>query len=123
VAAAAGDATHGVDAAARRAGFYRRLIEKGTTTALGLAFLVLTAARTTEAVGGRWAEIDLDARLWVVPAERMKARREHRIPLSDATLGILATMRERFPNSDDLFPASHGGRLGGRTLEGFLHRA
>ena len=103
--------------------FYRRLIEKDSTTALGLAFLILTAARTAEAVGGRWSEIDFDARLWVIPAERMKARREHRAVLSDAAMAILMRLRERHPNSDYLFPAAHGGRLGYRTLEGFLHRA
>jgi integrase len=96
---------------------YRRLIEKDTTTALGLAFLILTAARTAEAVGGRWSEIDFDARLWVIPGERMKARREHRVCLSDAAMAILDVMRERHPNSDYLFPAAHGGRLGYRTLD------
>ena len=103
--------------------FYRRLIERDSTTALGLAFLILTAARTAEAVGGRWSEIDFDARLWVIPAERMKARREHRAVLSDAAMAILMRLRDRHPNSDYLFPAAHGGRLGYRTLEGFLHRA
>ena len=103
--------------------FYRRLIERDSTTALGLAFLIFTAARTAEAVGGRWSEIDFDARLWVIPAERMKARREHRAVLSDAAMAILMRLRDRHPNSDYLFPAAHGGRLGYRTLEGFLHHA
>jgi integrase len=101
---------------------YRLLIEKNTTTSLALAFLILTATRSNETLRGRWSDVDAAVRLWVIPAMRMKARREHRVPLSDAAMSILETMRRRYPASDYLFPASHGGQLSNRILEGLLHR-
>jgi integrase len=62
-------------------------------SARALEFAILTAARTGEALGARWGEIDLVAKVWTVPAERMKASREHRVPLSDAALAALAKAR------------------------------
>ena len=56
---------------------------------LSLRFLVLTAARSGEARGGTWAEIDMDAREWRIPGTRMKNGTDHRVPLSDATLAVL----------------------------------
>ena len=54
--------------------------------ARALEFAMLAAARSGEVRGARWAEIDHDAKLWTIPAARMKAGREHRVPLSDAAL-------------------------------------
>ena len=62
-------------------------------TKLAFEFLVLTAARSGEVRGATWEEIDLDQRLWTVPAERMKALAEHRVPLADRCLEILADAR------------------------------
>jgi integrase len=62
-------------------------------SARALEFAALTAARTGEVLGARWGEIDLTAKVWTVPAERMKAAREHRVPLSDAALDVLAKVR------------------------------
>ncbi len=62
-------------------------------SARALEFAILTAARTGEALGARWGEIDLAAKLWTVPAERMKAGREHRVPLSEAALAVLDKVR------------------------------
>ena len=56
---------------------------------LALHYMILTAARPAEARGARWCEIDHEARVWTIPAERMKAGREHRVPLSDAALEVL----------------------------------
>jgi integrase len=61
--------------------------------ARALEFAILTAARTAEVLGARWGELDLDAKIWAVPAGRMKAGREHRVPLSDATLAVLDKVR------------------------------
>jgi integrase len=72
-----------------------------------MVFTILTAARTGEALGARWSEIDLEAGIWTVPAERMKAGLEHRVPLSAAALAILAEQR----NLDDTF-VFPGGRRG-----------
>jgi integrase len=77
--------------------------------ALALEFCILTAARTGEVIGARWNEVDQAERLWTVPRERMKAGREHRVPLSDAALAIvsrLAGMR----HADFVFPGARGGR-------------
>jgi len=60
--------------------------------ARALEFTILCATRTTETLGARWDEIDLNARLWIIPAARTKRDREHRVPLSDAAMGVLEAM-------------------------------
>lgn len=57
--------------------------------ALALEFLILTSARSGEALGARWSEIDFEARTWAIPPSRMKAGKEHRVPLSGRALAIL----------------------------------
>jgi integrase len=61
--------------------------------ARALEFAALTTARTGEVLGARWSEIDLAAKVWAVPADRMKAGREHRVPLSDAALDVLEKVK------------------------------
>jgi integrase len=70
---------------------------------LALEFTLLTAARTGEVVAARWDEIDLTAKVWTVPAERMKAGREHRVPLCARVVDILRTMQAARQN-DHVFP-------------------
>ena len=72
---------------------------------LCLRFVVLTAARSGEARAATWNEIDEDARLWVIPADRMKAGAEHRQPLSDAALAVLAEARKLDDGSGLVFPS------------------
>ena len=76
-------------------------------TAAAFEFLILTAARPGEVRFADWSEIDLDAGIWEIPAERMKARRSHRVPLSDQAVAILRRVRW-IPNTDaaedSLFP-------------------
>jgi integrase len=72
-----------------------------------LEFCVLTAARTGEVLGARWDEIDFDARLWVIPAARMKSRREHRVPLPDQALALI---RDLPRTNEYLFPGRDRGR-------------
>lgn len=74
------------------AAFVGRLRDAEATSARALEFLILTAARTGEVVGAKWREIDLDHAVWTVPANRMKAGKEHRVPLSDAALAVLREM-------------------------------
>jgi integrase len=74
-----------------------------------LEFVVLTAARTGEALGARWSEFDLEAGLWTVPAERMKGARQHRVPLSKRALAILKEMAATRLN-DFVFPGVRRGR-------------
>jgi integrase len=73
--------------------FLARLRQRDAVAALGLEFLILTAARTGEVVGSRWSEIDLPEKTWTVPARRMKASREHRVPLSPRAIAILQEMQ------------------------------
>ncbi|MCH8166469.1 MAG: integrase arm-type DNA-binding domain-containing protein [Proteobacteria bacterium] len=89
--------------------------------ALALRFTILTAARSGEVRGAMWPEIDTEARLWAVPAERMKAGEEHRAPLSDAALGVLE--RVRGLSEGLVFPSSQRGRpLSDMTLAAVLKR-
>jgi integrase len=67
----------------------KKLHEVEGVAALALEFLILTAARTGEVIYARWPEVDLKRQVWVVPAERMKGKREHRVPLSDRAVHIL----------------------------------
>jgi integrase len=69
--------------------FMAKLKETPGEAAKALQLVILTAARSGEVFGMQWDEIDLDARLWTAPAERMKAQREHHVPLSDAALDIV----------------------------------
>src|ERR1700737_4589875 len=71
------------------AAFIAKLREREATAALALEFCILTAARSGEVLGARWAEFDLDGKVWTIPAARMKAGREHRVPLSSRALAIL----------------------------------
>jgi integrase len=71
--------------------------------AQALEFAILTAARTTEVLGAAWDEIDLVARTWTIPANRMKGAREHRVPLSNAAVLVVETMQQ-LRNGDYVFP-------------------
>ncbi|MXW59405.1 MAG: site-specific integrase [Acidimicrobiia bacterium] len=72
---------------------------------LCLRFTVLTAARSCEARNAQWDEIDFSAREWKVPAERMKAASEHRVPLSDAALEVLDRAKDSHDGSNLVFPS------------------
>ncbi len=69
--------------------FATDLTTRDGMAAIALHFLIMTAARTSEVIGARWSEFDLDAQIWTVPAERMKAGRIHRVPLSPAAISSL----------------------------------
>ncbi len=73
--------------------FMAALREREGIGALAMEFTVLTCARTAETLGATWDEIDFDEKLWVVPAERIKAGKEHRVPLSKAVLAVLHKVR------------------------------
>ncbi|MPZ47018.1 MAG: tyrosine-type recombinase/integrase [Betaproteobacteria bacterium] len=68
-----------------------------------LQFIILTAARVSEAVNAQWGEIDFEARVWTVPAERMKAGREHRVPLTKEAGAVLKRLQDK-KQSDYIFP-------------------
>lgn len=89
--------------------------------ARALEFGILTAARSGEVRGATWAEIDLQARRWVIPKDRMKANREHRVPLSDAAVNILSAL-PRLADSDTVFWSPRGGQLSDMALTAVLRR-
>jgi integrase len=74
--------------------FLTRLRKRQSIAALALEFLILTAARSSEVLKATWPEVDLAAKIWVVPRERMKAGREHRVPLVGPALAILERLAE-----------------------------
>jgi integrase len=78
-----------------------------------LEFLILTAARTGEVIGAPWDEVDLDGKLWIVAPTRMKAGREHRVPLSVAAMAVLEPMKE-IREGDFVFS---GGKIRQAALE------
>lgn len=97
--------------------FMRALEQRRGMAALALRFAILTAARTGEARGMIWGELDLEARVWTVPAERMKAGEMHRVPLSDAALAILAAVRpEKVKAAMLVFPSGRGTPLSDMAL-------
>ncbi len=72
---------------------------------------LLTLVRPSEASGARWAEIDLDAKLWTIPAERMKAKREHIVPLSPQALDLLEVMKPISAHREYIFPSRNNPKL------------
>ena len=77
---------------------------------LAFEFMVLTAARAGEVRGAEWSEIDLEAATWTVPAVRMKARREHRVPLSNRALAILKEAKRLSDGEGFIFPNKRSGK-------------
>ena len=106
------------------AGAIRTIWGSGATPAVKLAFefLVLTAARSGEVRGARWAEIDRPGRVWTVPATRMKSKREHRIPLCGRAMAILEAARPLGDGCSPLvFPKECGTPISITRLPRLLH--
>jgi integrase len=100
--------------------FLAELRKRGTVAASALEFAILTAARRGEVICATWAEIDLAAKVWTVPAACMKAGREHRVPLSDPALAVLDRMAV-IRSGDFVFPGARSGRpLSGKTVSRLL---
>ncbi len=103
-------------------GFVAKLREREAVAAVALEFAILTATRTGEVLGARWEEIDIDAKVWTIPAERTKAAREHRVPLSEPALAILGRVNEA-KVSNFVFPGQRADRpLSAMALEMLLRR-
>jgi integrase len=104
--------------------FMKRLRAADGMGALALEFAILTAARSGEVRLMTTAEVDTESKMWTVPAERMKAKKEHRVPLTDAALAVLTkakTLAEGI-TSDFVFPAVRGGALSDMTLSAVTRR-
>src|SRR5215471_6422795 len=89
--------------------FMAELRQQEGIAARALEFTILTAARSGEAVGAKWSEINLGERLWTIPADRMKAGKEYRSPLADRVIEILEDM-QKIRESDFVFPGGKAGR-------------
>ncbi|MGO2133107.1 MAG: tyrosine-type recombinase/integrase [Halomonas sp.] len=100
-------------------GFVSALADREGNAARCLEFTVLTAARSGEARGARWEEISLEDRVWIIPGDRMKTGKEHRVPLSGTAIKLLDAMpRDR----ELIFPAPRGGQLSDAAMSALLKR-
>lgn len=108
--------------------FMTALADREGVAARALELLILCASRSGEIRGARWGEFDLDARVWTVPGERMKAGREHRVPLTDRAAEVVQTMlplRPRRPEDQPgalVFPGLRHAQLSDMTLGAILKR-
>lgn len=102
-------------------GFMADLRQREGMAARALEFVILTAARSGEVRGATWGEIDLQARVWTVPAGRMKAGKEHRVPLSDAAVKLLMSL-PRMEGTNHVFPGSKGQALSDMSLTAVMRR-
>lgn len=92
------------------AAFIIELRKREAVAATALEFTILTAARSGETLGAKWHEIDWKDKIWTVPAERMKAAREHRVPLSSRTITILKNLRNSAPTKTHSFSGQKPGK-------------
>lgn len=104
----------------RIAEFFQALHEREAVAALALEFTILTAARSNEVYDATWDEVDLPNALWVIPAERMKAGKAHRVPLSRRAIEILESVKPL--DSEFLFPSHRGRRLSGMAMAMLIRR-
>lgn len=100
--------------------FMALLRARKAVAALALEFTILTATRTGEVLGATWAEVDLGKAVWTIPASRMKAGRDHRVPLSARAVEILQAVKPL--GSAWLFPAIRGGAMSGMAMSMLLRR-
>lgn len=101
--------------------FVEQLQGREAIAALALEFVILTAARTGEVIAADWSEVDLSKALWTVPAERMKAGKEHRVPLSPRAVAILEETRQL--GGKYLFPGGQSAsKLSGMAMAMLLRR-
>jgi integrase len=104
------------------AALIEKLRSREGTAALALEFCILTAARSGEVLGAQWSEIDLNKKIWTVPANRMKAGREHRVPLAGRAISILKQM-EKTKTGEFVFPGQARDRpLSNMVLSMMLRR-
>ncbi len=101
--------------------FMAELRNREGMAARALEFLILTAARSGEVRGMTWDEIDLDSKIWTVPADRIKAGKRHKIPLSEPAITLLSTL-PRFNDVDLVFPSPRGKQLSDVSLIQVIRR-
>ena len=102
--------------------FMKALRAYSSHVALGLELLILTASRTGEVLGATWGEFDLTAAVWTIPAHRMKAEREHRVPLSARALEVLQALQPGEPGAHILPGRKAGASLSNMAFEMLMRR-
>ena len=102
--------------------FVKALRDRDGIAARAVEFAILTACRSGEVRGARWPEFDLTRKIWTIPAERMKAKREHQVPLSEATLKLLKTLPKDDDNAALVFAGSKNQVLSDMSLTAVLRR-
>jgi integrase len=88
--------------------------------AAAIEFQILTATRPGETLGAQWSEFDLDARVWTIPASRMKNKKEHRVPLSDRAIVLLRRQQEYRSNSPFVFNGTHRTKMDDKAMRVIL---
>ena len=106
---------HRAMTAAELSGFMAELRGKHYPSVRALEFTILTAVRTSEAIGAKWSEVDLDEQVWTVPGERTKSGRPHRVPLSDRAVAILKDQKTE-ATSDFVFINGGGKPLSNMAM-------
>ncbi|MNG46454.1 Prophage CP4-57 integrase [compost metagenome] len=91
--------------------FVHHLRQKKGISPKALEFAILTASRSGEIFGAKWQEIDFKNKVWIIPKERMKADREHRVPLSNEALTLLESIHLYAHPQDFIFPAPRNGSM------------
>ncbi len=102
--------------------FLVKIRDNESMAARALEFTILTAARTSETLKAYWEEIDLSAQVWTIPASRMKAAKEHRVPLSGPALAILRAVRAGSSATGPVFPGRRGKPLSNMAMDMVLRR-
>lgn len=103
------------------AGFLKELRQRPGISARALEFAILTAARSGEVRGAAWSEIDMEGRLWTIPASRMKAGKEHRVPLAEDVVALLKSL-PREAEGEYVFMGMRGAMLSDMSLTAVLRR-
>ena len=93
------------------AGFIQHLGQKKGISPKALEFAILTACRSGEIFGAKWQEIDFKNKVWIIPKERMKAEKEHRVPLSQQAINLLESIQPYTQSHDFIFPAPRTGEM------------
>ena len=91
--------------------FIQRLRQKKGISPKALEFAILTACRSGEIFGAKWHEIDFKNKVWIIPKERMKAEKEHRVPLSQQAINLLESIQPYTQSHDFIFPAPRSGEM------------
>ncbi len=91
--------------------FVQHLRQKDSISPKALEFAILTACRSGEIFGAKWQEIDFESKVWTIPKERMKADKEHRVPLSQEAITLLKSIKSYTQPQDFIFPAPRGGGM------------